>query len=119
MRTQSQECPCDENCKGIFYFPIKKFYLSFYIAQQAILSAILSGERNPKVLATLVDYRVKASPQKIEEALTGFWQKQHLFELQQCWDAFHFHQKQIQQCDEAIDQLLPNKTQKEHLDCLE
>ena len=84
---------------------------------QAILSAILSGQRNPKVLSKLVDHRVKASQEKIEKALTGFWQEQHLFELSQCWQAYHFHQDQIKQCDEAIDKLLTTKTQKEHLDC--
>ena len=39
---------------------------------RAILSAILSGQRNPKVLSKLVDYRVKASQEAIEQALTGF-----------------------------------------------
>jgi len=86
---------------------------------QAILSAILSGQRDPKVLSKLVDYRVKASQETIEEALTGFWQEQHLFELRQCWEAFHFHKAQIKQCDDAIDKLLATKTKEEHLDCLE
>ena len=48
----------------------------------------------------------------------AFWQEQHLFELRQCWDAFHFHQNQIKQCDQAIDNLLAAKTKEEHLDCL-
>lgn len=86
---------------------------------QAILSAILEGERDAKVLSQLVDCRVKASKETVEKALTGFWQDQHLFELQQCWDAFHFHRKQIKQCDEQIDRILGAKTKDEHLDCLE
>ena len=85
---------------------------------QAILSAILSGQRDPKVLSKLVDYRVRASQETIESALTGFWQEQHLFELRQCWDAFHFHQAQIKACDEVIDRLLGEKTKAEQLDCL-
>lgn len=86
---------------------------------QAILSAILSGERDAKVLSQLVDCRVKASKETIEQALTGFWQDQHLFELKQCWDAFHFHRKQIMQCDEEIDRILAAKTKDENLNCLE
>lgn len=86
---------------------------------QAILSAILSGETDAKVLAKLVDCRVKASQETIEAALTGFWQEQHLFELQQCWDTFHFHRDQIKQCDEQIDRILGAKLRDTHLDCLE
>lgn len=82
---------------------------------QAILSAILSGQRDAKELAKLADYRVKASQKTIEEALTGFWQSHHLFELRQCWDAYHFHQEQIKQCDEIIDKLLAAKVEKEQL----
>ena len=78
---------------------------------QAIIKAILTGQRDPDKLAQLADPRVKADKQTIAKALTGFWQDQHLFELRQCWEMYHFHQKQIQQCDQRIDALLKAKTE--------
>ena len=76
---------------------------------QAIIKSILEGERNPKKLANLADPRVKASKEEIQKALTGFWHEQHLFTLQQSWDMYQFHQKQIKECDEKIEALLHDK----------
>ena len=85
---------------------------------RAIISSILSGERDGKELAKLADYRVKASAKEIAEALTGWWQPPLLFELQQCWDMYNFHQTQIGQCDERIDELLLQKTVDENVNDL-
>lgn len=76
---------------------------------QAIIKSILKGERNAKKLANLADPRVKASKEEIQKALTGFWHEQHLFTLQQSWDMYQFHQKQIKECDEKIEALLHEK----------
>lgn len=73
---------------------------------QAIIRAILNGERDGHKLAQLADWRVKADRETIARALTGQWQSQYLFELQQHWDMYHFHLQQIKACDERIDQLL-------------
>src|SRR5437763_17023137 len=40
---------------------------------QNIIKAILSGERDPKALAALANYRVKKTKEEIAEALTGDW----------------------------------------------
>jgi len=85
---------------------------------QAIISAILSGQRSASELATLVDYRVKASQNEITEALTGFWKDSLLFELQQCWDSYHFHRGQIQSCDEHIEGLLKEQVAEQNIETL-
>lgn len=78
---------------------------------QAIISAILSGERDGRRLAQLADPRVKADKATIAKALTGYWHEQHLFTLDQCWQMYHFHQKQISQCDTRIEDLLQAKVE--------
>jgi len=40
---------------------------------QDIISAIMGGERNPKVLAALADPRCKATPEEIEKSLEANW----------------------------------------------
>lgn len=76
---------------------------------KAIISAILAGERDGKVLAQLAHPRVKASKEDIAKALTGHWHEHHLFALQQSWDTYLFYQEQIRQCDQKIDELLSAK----------
>ena len=48
---------------------------------QAIIRAIVAGERDPKVLARHRNGRVKASADDIDRALTGNWREEHLFVL--------------------------------------
>jgi len=73
---------------------------------QAIISAILNGERDGQKLAALADRRVKADKATIAKALTGHWKDQHLFELQQSWQMYHFHHQQIAECDVQIELIL-------------
>jgi len=51
------------------------------VSGQAIISAILQGERDPYELAALVDYRVRASREEIARSLEGNWRPDVLFEL--------------------------------------
>lgn len=76
---------------------------------QTIIKAILSGVRDANELANLASSRVKASKEEIAEALTGNWQQQYLFELQQCWEMYQFHHIQISQCDQQIETILKKK----------
>lgn len=76
-----------------------------------IIGAILGGERDGGKLAHLADPRVKADKQTIARALTGSWQPQHLFELRQAWDMYHFHQKQIAECDTCMEKILQQKVE--------
>jgi len=73
---------------------------------QAIIGKILEGERDGKNLASLADPRVKADKTTIAKALNGHWKAEHLFELKQAWETYHFYQKQISSCDQQIEQLL-------------
>src|ERR1700676_3443300 len=50
---------------------------------QAIVKAILAGERGPYQLAALRNWRVKASEEEIARSLEGNWQEDLLFVLQQ------------------------------------
>jgi DNA-binding transcriptional regulator YbjK len=56
------------------------------VSGQAILTAILQGERDPYKLAILADCRVKASREEVARSLEGNWRDDVLFELQQRWD---------------------------------
>lgn len=56
----------------------------------AILTAIVQGEREPKVLAQLRDRRCKKTEAQIAEHLTGNWRAEHLFNLQMALE--HYQQ---------------------------
>jgi transposase len=80
---------------------------------QAIIRAILKGERDPYQLAQLKDYRVRASQEEVARSLEGHWQEEVLFELQQAVDRYDFCQRQIGECDERLQRLLaaaPSRT---------
>lgn len=79
---------------------------------QAIIGAILQGERDGKKLAQLADRRVKADKATIAKALTGFWRDCHLFELEQHWQTYHHLQEQIKGCDKHIATLLQDQVEK-------
>ena len=58
------------------------------VTGQAIIKAILNGERNPHKLAELRDPRVQASQEQIAQHLEGNWQPDLLFLLKQEHEAF-------------------------------
>jgi len=68
----------------------------------SIIEAILSGERDPIKLAKLRDERCHSSEDEIALALEGTWRPEHLFELQQAYDLYRFHHRQITECDERV-----------------
>jgi len=73
------------------------------VTGMAIVRDILAGVRDPQALAAHRDGRCKASEQDIAAALTGHYRPEHLFALRQNFAAFEFHQRQIAQCDQAIE----------------
>jgi len=73
---------------------------------QAIVRAIVAGERDPKVLASHRHGRVKASAAQIERALTGNWREEHLFVLAQALAMFDSLAQRILECDTKIEALL-------------
>ena len=70
---------------------------------QAILRAIVAGERDGQALAALCDVRVKASADEIAASLQGHWRAEHLFALKQALDAFDFCGTQLAECDREIE----------------
>jgi transposase len=73
---------------------------------QAILKAILDGERDPRELAAYRDGRIKASEEEIAQALEGNWQEDQLFLLRQEQVGYEFCQKQMTECDQQLAQYL-------------
>jgi transposase len=73
---------------------------------QAIIKAILAGERNAEKLADLRDRRIKASREELMKSLEGFWHDEHLFELEQCYKLYEFHNRMIKECDLKIEKIL-------------
>lgn len=71
-----------------------------------MLRAILSGQRDPKLLASMCDGRVKASQETLVKALTGHYKTEHLFTLKQALATYDFLHQQIKECDEQIKQTL-------------
>jgi transposase len=68
----------------------------------AIIAAILKGERDVVKLAALVDPRVRASQQTIQQALLGDYRAEHLFVLQQAYELYNTYEAKINACDEQI-----------------
>ena len=65
------------------------------VTGQAIIKAILAGERDPHKLAVLRNPRVKASHEDIALSLEGNWQPDLLFVLKQEQDGYEFCQHQM------------------------
>src|SRR6266568_3246294 len=76
---------------------------------QAIINAILVGERDPHKLAEFRDPRVKASKHEIALSLEGNWQEDLLFVLKQEQDGYEFCQKQMLECDRQVEQYLQQR----------
>ena len=76
---------------------------------QAIIQAILEGERDPYELAALCNPNVRASEEEIAHSLEGNWQEDLLFMLKQEQDGYEFCQKQMAECDEQLRQYLAQR----------
>src|SRR6266571_3137354 len=81
---------------------------------QAIVQAILAGERDPYQLAALRNWRGKASQEEIARSLEGNWQEEHLFVLQQEQDGYQFCLKQMAECDQRLQQYLQLQEDRSH-----
>ena len=72
-----------------------------------VIRAILAGEREPRMLIRLCDEQIRGKKaDRLAEALHGTWRAEHLFALRQALEAWEFYQKQIQECDRAIEAVL-------------
>jgi transposase len=71
---------------------------------QAILAAILEGERDVRKLARLRDPHVKASAEVVAKSLEGNWRPELLFVLRQERESYRSFQQKIAECDEQLRQ---------------
>jgi transposase len=72
----------------------------------AIVRAIVGGERDADALAALRDRRVKADLATVTRSLRGHWREEHLFALCQALEQHDFLGRQLADCDGAIGQAL-------------
>jgi transposase len=83
------------------------------VSGEAILAAILEGERDPWKLADLKHEMVKASREEVARSLEGNWRDDLLFELRQAVDSYHFAHLQMRECDRQLERflsILPTRT---------
>jgi transposase len=73
---------------------------------QAIVRAIVAGERDPAVLARLRDRRIKANEAEVAASLQGHWRDEHLFSLKQALALIDAYGEQIADCDAELQRLL-------------
>lgn len=73
---------------------------------QAIIRAIVAGERDPATLAALRNYRIHASAQTIAKSLEGHWREEHLFCLSQALSLFDVYRTLIAATDLKREELI-------------
>ncbi len=72
-----------------------------------IIRAILSGERNPKVLTEMCHISIlKTKEELVLKSLEGHYNESSLFGLQQAVSCYDFYQKQIVKCDKKLGDVL-------------
>lgn len=78
---------------------------------QAIIRAIVAGERDAKVLARHRHQRVKASETDIERAFVGNWREEHLFILGQALGMYDDIEVHLRACNTKLRALLDERAQ--------
>jgi len=73
---------------------------------QAIIRAIVAGERDAQVLARCRNNRIKASEREIARALQGNWREEHLFVLAQALAMYDGIEQHISQCEARLQTLM-------------
>jgi len=69
------------------------------LSGMAVLDAILAGEHDPVLLASLCDGRVKSPREKVAKLLEGDCRPEHLFALRQSLPGYWFYQKLMAEVD--------------------
>jgi len=78
----------------------------FGVSGRRFLDALVAGERSPAALAALGDGRLKASPQRLAEALTGRFRDIHAVEIATHLRLIDAINDEIARLDERIEQQL-------------
>lgn len=76
---------------------------------QAIIRAIVAGERDPQVLARHRHWRIKASEEAIARALTGNWRDEHVFVLTQALAMYDNIGRCLAECETKLESLLQSQ----------
>ena len=71
-----------------------------------IIRAIVSGERNPAILAKHRNIRCKKDEKEITKALEGNYREEYLLALKHALEAYDFFHERILECEEAVEELL-------------
>src|SRR5207247_488948 len=69
---------------------------------QAIVRAILAGERDPRKLAELSHPQIRATREEIVQSLEGNWRPELLFVLKQEMEMYDTYQRKIAECDREL-----------------
>lgn len=72
------------------------------VTGEAIVRAIVGGQRDPEQLAKHRNPHIKASKAAIVESLKGNWDEGALFELAQSLEEWDFYRKQMAKCDQQL-----------------
>jgi transposase len=72
----------------------------------AIIRAIVAGERNPEVLASMRDRRCHASVETIRQSLVGNVREEHIFALTQAVELYDVYQAKVAACDAHVEAVL-------------
>ena len=73
------------------------------VTGQAILRAIVAGERDSVTLAQWRNPGCKSSEDTIAKALTGDWKAEQLFVLKQSLELYDFYTRQVAACDAEVE----------------
>lgn len=76
------------------------------VTGMAIIRAIVGGERNPAVLASMRNKAVKKSEEEILKALSGEWRSEQLFLLGAALELFDLFHTKIAECDKRIQECI-------------
>jgi hypothetical protein len=71
-----------------------------------IIRAIVAGQRDPLVLASMRDPKCKNSVETIALSLEGNYRREHLFSLKQALELYDFYHQKITECDGELEQQL-------------
>jgi transposase len=76
------------------------------VSCRAMLSALINGERDPKVLANLAQRRLRAKISILEEALTGRFSEHHAYLARMHLEAIQRHDARIADIEARIEPLM-------------
>ena len=73
---------------------------------QAVLKAIIAGEREAANFLPHISSRIKADRDVIVKSLEGNWRDEHLYTLQECYSMYLYYRERIEVCDKEIEKHL-------------